>query len=104
KTHRTASSRTDCKEQPLLFQDLGSRKVVADFSGDILSSDGGLLLLRQVDRGLGIPGRDSIMKSRRKTTPSTVRIPFHGSVCVSHGDLFHFRPTELTLLDGTQVI
>lgn len=54
KTHRTASSTTDCKDQPLLFQDLGMRKVVADFSGGILSSDGGLLLLRQVDRGLGI--------------------------------------------------
>jgi hypothetical protein len=50
----TASSGTDCKDQPLLFQDLGSRKVVGDFSGGILSSDGGLLLLRQVDRGLGI--------------------------------------------------
>ncbi len=53
-THRTASSTTDCKDQPLLFQDLGARQVVADFSGGILSSDGGLLLLRQVDRGLGV--------------------------------------------------
>lgn len=40
----------------MLFQDLGSRKVVADFSGGSLSSDGGLLLLRQVDSGLGISG------------------------------------------------
>ena len=54
KTHRTTSWTTDCNDQPLLFQDLGSRKVVADFSGGILSSDGGLLLLRQVDRGLGV--------------------------------------------------
>jgi hypothetical protein len=54
KTHHTASSMTDCKDQPLLFQDLGARKVVADFSGGILSSDGGLLLLRQIDRGLGV--------------------------------------------------
>jgi hypothetical protein len=52
----TASSRTDCKDQPLLFQDLGTRKVVADFSGGRLSSDGGVLLLRQVDRGLGVSG------------------------------------------------
>lgn len=50
----TASSRTDCKNQPLLFQDLGRRKVVADFSGGTLSSDGGVLLLRQVDHGLGL--------------------------------------------------
>jgi hypothetical protein len=39
---------------PLLFQDLGPRKVVADFSGGHLSSDGGLLLLRQLDEGLGV--------------------------------------------------
>jgi hypothetical protein len=50
----TTSSRTDCKDQPLLFQELGSRKVVADFSGGTLSSDGGVLLLRQVDQRLGL--------------------------------------------------
>lgn len=40
--------------QPLLFDDLDSRAVQADFSGGDLSSDGGALLLRQIDRGLGI--------------------------------------------------
>ena len=54
KTPLTASSSTDCKEQPLLFQDLGSRQVEADFSGGTLSSDGGVLLLRQVDASLGL--------------------------------------------------
>src|SRR5208283_149334 len=54
KTPFTASSKTDCKEQPLLFQDLGSRQVVADFSGGTLSSDGGVLLLREVDANLGL--------------------------------------------------
>ena len=54
KTPRTASSGTDCKEQPLLFQDLGSRQVVVDFTGGTLSSDGGVLLLRQVDQALGV--------------------------------------------------
>ena len=54
KTPRTASSRTDCKEQPLLFQDLGPRHVVADFTGGTLSTDGGVLLIRQVDRALGV--------------------------------------------------
>ena len=38
----------------MLFQDLGARKIVADFSGGSLSSDGGALLLRQVDLGLGL--------------------------------------------------
>ena len=38
----------------MLFQDLGSRQVVADFSGGTLSSDGGALFLRQVDNNLGL--------------------------------------------------
>jgi hypothetical protein len=54
KTHNTASSTTDCNDQPLLFQDLGTRQVVADFSGGTLSTDGGALLLRQVDQRLGL--------------------------------------------------
>ena len=40
--------------QPILFADLGPRKVVADFSGGDLSPDAGVLLLRQIDRGLGV--------------------------------------------------
>lgn len=54
KTPITASSKTDCHGQALLFQDLGARKVVADFSGGTLSSDAGALLLREVDAGLGL--------------------------------------------------
>jgi len=38
----------------MFFQVLGLQKVVADFSGGALSSDGGLLLLPQVDSGLGV--------------------------------------------------
>src|SRR6266700_5248049 len=40
--------------QPLLFTDLGSRRVAADFSGGTLSTDAGALLLRQVDVNLGL--------------------------------------------------
>jgi hypothetical protein len=54
KTPRTASSKTDCNDQPLLFQELGSRQVVVDFTGGSLSSDGGVMLLRQLDAGLGL--------------------------------------------------
>ena len=53
----TASSSTECRNQPLLFQDLGPRKVVADFSGGTLSSDAGVLFLRQVDLSLGLTRR-----------------------------------------------
>jgi hypothetical protein len=50
----TAKTGSAPQDQPLLFTDLGPRKVVADFSGGTLSSDGGALLLRQVDANLGL--------------------------------------------------
>ena len=40
--------------QSFFFDDLGQRQVQADFSGGTLSSDGGVLLLRQVDANLGV--------------------------------------------------
>jgi len=45
---------TDCNTQPLLFASLGSKKVQADFKGGSLTSDAGALLLRQVDKKLGL--------------------------------------------------
>jgi hypothetical protein len=42
------------ENQPMLFTELGNRSVVADFSGGHLSSDGGVLLLQQADRGMGL--------------------------------------------------
>jgi hypothetical protein len=42
------------QKQPLLFTELGSRQVAADFSGGTLSTDAGALLLRQVDVNLGL--------------------------------------------------
>ena len=38
----------------MLFQELGTRQVAADFSGGTLSSDGGVLFLRQADQNLGL--------------------------------------------------
>lgn len=49
-----AKTGSKLENQPLLFSDLGPRQVVADFSGGFLSSDGGVLLLRQVDANLGL--------------------------------------------------
>ena len=50
----TVSSQLPTDFQPLLFNSLGSRQVVTDFSAGHLSSDGGMLLLRQLDEGLGL--------------------------------------------------
>lgn len=45
---------TDCNAQPLRFSTLGSRDVVADLLGGRLTSDAGALLLREVDRRIGL--------------------------------------------------
>jgi hypothetical protein len=45
---------TDCTTQPLLFASINRRQIVADFNGGDLTSDGGLPLLREVDRKIGL--------------------------------------------------
>ncbi|RPJ23384.1 MAG: IS1380 family transposase [Planctomycetaceae bacterium] len=45
---------TDCITEPLLFSSLKRQKIQADFRGGRLTSDGGAVLLRQVDRWLGL--------------------------------------------------
>jgi hypothetical protein len=45
---------TNCTTQPLLFASADRRQVVADFQGGDLTSDGGLPLLREVDRKIGL--------------------------------------------------
>jgi hypothetical protein len=49
-----AQATTDCYQQSFDFQALGRRRVEVDFSGGHLSSDGGCLLLREVDRTVGL--------------------------------------------------
>ena len=46
--------RTECRTEQLVFQGIGGRKVVAAFDGGRLSSDGGLLLLREVEERTGM--------------------------------------------------
>ena len=45
---------TECNGVPLLFSSLGRKKIVADFDGGDLTSDGGLPLLREVDKKIGL--------------------------------------------------
>ncbi len=45
---------TECRQLSFAFQELGGRRVVADFSGGYLSSDGGGVLLRQLDQAQGL--------------------------------------------------
>ena len=45
---------TECNRKSLSFSRLGRQEIIADFDGGRLSSDGGGLLLREVDRRLGL--------------------------------------------------
>src|SRR5436190_14290288 len=53
----TPQAGSESIQQSFDFQDLGGRKVVADFSGGTISSDGGALLLREMDRVAGLSTR-----------------------------------------------
>lgn len=48
---------TDCNPQQLEFQGVGRRMLVASFDGGTLTSDGGVLLLGEVDRRRGLLDR-----------------------------------------------
>jgi hypothetical protein len=54
KQNHTDPLQTDCQQSEFGFQALGSRQVVATFDGGTLSCDGGLLLLRDLDRSMGL--------------------------------------------------
>ena len=57
---------TDCNAQPIAFSSLGRKQVVADFNGGSITSDGGALLLREVDRRLGLIDRlDAVIPDPR---------------------------------------
>jgi hypothetical protein len=45
---------TECNGLPLTFSSLGRKKIGADFTGGHLTSDGGALLLRQVEKRIGL--------------------------------------------------
>src|SRR3954454_20608917 len=49
-----ATALTDCSRDSLTFSRLGAKAVVADFQGGRLTTDAGALLLRQVERRLGL--------------------------------------------------
>ena len=45
---------TECNRKPLSFSSLSRRKIQAAFDGGRLTSDAGGLLLREVDRRMGL--------------------------------------------------
>ena len=45
---------TDCITQLLLFSSLQRKKIQGDFNGGSLTSDAGALLLREIDKRIGL--------------------------------------------------
>jgi hypothetical protein len=62
----------DCTKQLLLFKGISNKKIEADFDGGEVSSDGGLLFLREVENRIGLVGKmtDSLRDRRH---PSYVK-------------------------------
>lgn len=50
---------TNCTPQHMIFSSLDRKKVEASFTGGDIGSDGGILLLRELDRQLGLTKRVS---------------------------------------------
>jgi len=63
---------SDCSPQPLCFPPIAGQTIRADFDGGALSSDFGALLLRGIDRQIGLTERlvASILISRQR--PSAI--------------------------------
>jgi hypothetical protein len=84
---------TGSSDQKLLFGRIGRRSIEADFSGGDLSSDGGLLLLRQTDQIIGLTQAAAhAMHDRR--APSRIEHDLHTLVsqrvfalCAGYEDL-----------------
>ena len=63
---------TECISTKLSFSSLKRQEIVGDFCGGRLTSDGGALLLREVDRRLGL----TIRPIRVNLYPQVHRVPF----------------------------
>ncbi len=46
--------KTECTRKKDKFQALGKKEIVAEFNGGILTSDGGCLMLREIEKRRGI--------------------------------------------------
>ena len=67
--NRTQSATTECNQVEFAFSRAKGRKVTADFQGGDISSDGGLTLIREVDRILNLSKRaaSSLCDDRQQT-------------------------------------
>lgn len=65
---------TECNSKPIVFSSLARRQVVADFAGGAIVSDAGTLLLREIDRKLGLVEKlDAVIPDPRNAALITHR-------------------------------
>ena len=64
---RRTSVMTDCKSKQIEFQGLGKREIVGNFEGGKITSDAGGLLLREVNKKIGLLSRFSKCVSDYRT-------------------------------------
>lgn len=98
---------TKFTKQLLLFKDISGKKVQADFDGGEVSSDAGLLFLREVERQSGAIGRISgVLRDRRH--PSYITHPlgellkavssFVGDLAIVSSPFINLLVSRLSLL------
>lgn len=65
---------TECNSKPIVFSSLARRQVVANFAGGAIVSDAGALLLREIDRKLGLVEKlDAVIPDPRNAALITHR-------------------------------
>jgi hypothetical protein len=78
---RTAFVTTDCNRDLLLFHSLNQREVRGEFEGGSITSDGGSVGLREVEKRTGIIAQFAASTSQPLSFPAHIS-PVDGSVQV----------------------
>lgn len=98
-----------CTEGRIKFGKLGRRLIEADFCGGELSSDGGLMLLRELDRRIGLT-RSAADKLSDARDPGRIRHPLRAllaqriyALCCGHEDLNDHERLRADVLMQTAV-
>ncbi|MDO8931120.1 MAG: transposase [Rhodocyclaceae bacterium] len=65
----------NCTGQQMLFGQVGRREIEANFDGGALSSDGGVMLVRQVDRKIGLSAAVAAALSDPRNPERTTHSP-----------------------------
>ena len=95
----TPSLKTECisnqPETPLTFGRLDGRNVVAEFNGGHISSEGGLLLIRQVDQQYGLSEQIAACFTDHRDPASVIVSATFGHLQYSSLELYTLKPCPI---------